>query len=108
MKKYLTENINDIEYISPMQVAEEVFDGRPVMKDEFIEKIKDAEVPEQVEINKYVTKKLSSNVRIVTDIGVEISFPAEFYKDNEHIEIINNEDGTISIKINNIGELTNK
>lgn len=108
MKQYITENLNEIDYIEPEKVAEAVFDGRPVMKDEFIEKIKEAEVPEQVEINQYVTKKLSSNVKISTDIGVEISFPAEFYKDEEHIEIINNEDGTISIKINNIGELINK
>ena len=51
---------------------------------------------------------MSANVKLGTDIGVELSFPAEFYRDNEHIEIINNEDGTLSIKINRIGEIINK
>ena len=68
----------------------------------------EANVPEKVEVNPYITKKMSSNVKLGTDIGVELSFPAEYYRDNEHIEIINNEDGTISIKINNIGEIINK
>ncbi len=110
MKQYIMENIeeNDFEYIKPEQIAETVFDGRPVMKSEFLEKIRDAEVPEQVEVTTYVTKKMTSNIKITTDIGVEVSFPAEYYKDNNYIEIINNEDGTISIKINKINEMTNK
>ena len=99
---------NDYEYIEPEKVAETVFDGRPAMKDEFLEKIKDAAVPEQVEVSNYVTKKMSSNIKITTDIGVELSFPAEYYRDSKYIEIINNEDGTISIQINNINEMTNK
>ena len=110
MKQYVVENIeeNDYEYIEPEKVAETVFDGRPAMKDEFMEKIKDAAVPEQVEVSNYVTKKMSSNIKITTDIGVELSFPAEYYRDSKYIEIINNEDGTISIQINTINEMTNK
>lgn len=108
MKEYITDNFEEIEYVETGKVAEKVFDGRPAMKDEFITKIREAEVPERVELNKYVTKKLSSKIKMVTDIGVEILFPAEFYRDSEHMEIINNDDGTISIKINNIGEIINK
>ncbi len=110
MKQYIVENIEDnaFEYIEPEKIAETVFDGRPAMKDEFIEKIKDAAVPEQVEVTNYVTKKMTSNIKITTDIGVELSFPAEYYRDSDYIEIINNDDGTISIKINNINELKNK
>lgn len=110
IKQYVVENIeeNDFEYIEPEKIAEMVFDGRPVMKEEFIEKIKDAAVPEQVEVTNYVTKKMTSNIKITTDIGVELSFPAEYYRDNKYIEILNNDDGTISIRINNINEMTNK
>lgn len=108
MKEYITDNIEDIEFVETEAIADKVFDGRPAMRDEFIGKIHDAEVPDKIEVNKYVTKKLSSNIKMVTDIGVEIIFPAEFYRDSEHIEIINNDDGTLSVKINNIGEITNK
>lgn len=110
MKMYVTENIekNNFEFVEPEKIADTVFDGRPVMKEEFISKLKDAEVPEQVEVNNYITKKLTSNIKITTDIGVEVSFPAEYYKDNKYIEIINNDDGTISIMINKINEIKNK
>lgn len=110
IKKFVTENIeeNDFEYIEPEEIAKSVFDGRPVMREEFIEKIHEANVPERVEVNSYVTKKMGANIKLTTDIGVELSFPAEYYRDGKYIDIINNEDGTISIQINNIGELTNK
>ena len=97
MKEYITENIEEgeTEFIDTEQVADKIFDGKPGMKSEF-------------EVNSYVTKKLASNVKIVTDIGVEVIFPAEYYQNNEYIEFINNDDGTISIQINNIGEVINK
>lgn len=110
MKEYITENIEegDQEYIETDKVAEKIFDGKPGMREEFMEKIEKANVPQKVEVNSYVTKKLASNVKIVTDIGVELIFPAEYYQNSEYIEFINNEDGTISIQINNIGEMINK
>lgn len=110
MKEFIVKNIeeNEFEYIEPKEIAKAVFDGRPVMRDEFMEKIEDAGVPEKVEVTSYVTKKMGANVKLVTDIGVELSFPAEYYRDGRYIDIINNEDGTISIQINNIGELINK
>lgn len=110
MKEYITESVEDgeQEYIETEKVAEKIFDGKPGMRDEFLEKIEKANVPQKVEVNSYVTKKLASNVKIVTDIGVELIFPAEYYQNSEYIEFINNEDGTISIQINNIGEVINK
>ena len=109
-KKVTEENGGDtIETLSNTeQVADKIFDGKPGMKSEFIDKIEKANVPQKVEVNSYVTKKLASNVKIVTDIGVEVIFPAEYYQNNEYIEFINNDDGTISIQINNIGEVINK
>lgn len=110
MKEYITESVEEgeSEYIETDKVADKVFDGKPAMREEFMEKIEKANVPQRVEVNSYVTKKLASNVKIVTDIGVELVFPAEYYQNSEYIEFINNEDGTISIQINNIGEVINK
>ncbi|MCD8181289.1 MAG: nucleoid-associated protein, partial [Firmicutes bacterium] len=110
MKEYITENVEEggADYIETDKVAEKIFDGKPGMREEFMEKIEKASVPQRVEVNSYVTKKLASNVKIVTDIGVELTFPAEYYQNSEYIQFINNEDGTISIQINNIGEVINK
>lgn len=110
MKEYITENLEEGEkkYVETEKVADKVFDGKPGMKAEFMEKLEKAQVPEKVEVNTYVAKRLSKDVKIVTDIGVEITFPAEYYTNSDYIEFINNEDGTISIQINNIGEVVNK
>lgn len=108
IKKFVSDAAVEDEYIEPVKVAEAVFDNSPAMREEFIAKVQEANVPEKVEINDYVAKKASSNIKLTTDIGVELSFPAEFYRDDEHISIINNDDGTLSIQINNINEITNK
>ena len=110
MKEYITESIDEgeHEFIETRAVAEKVFDGKPAMREEFMEKLEKASVPERVEMKPYVAKKLTSNVKLVTDIGVEISFPAEYYQNSDYMEFINNDDGTISIQIKNIGELINR
>ncbi len=108
IKKLVSDAVAEDEYIEPVKVAEAVFDNSPAMREEFIAKVQDANVPEKVEINDYVAKKAAGNIKLITDIGVELSFPAEFYRDDEHISIINNDDGTLSIQINNINEIKNK
>ncbi len=110
IKEYVTKSIeeNNYEYVDTDAVAETVFEGLPSMREEFVQKIEKAGVPKLVEVNKYITDKMTSNVKLSTDTGVELSFPPEYYKNPDYIEIITNEDGTLSIKINNITELINR
>lgn len=109
LKEYVVKNIEDnsYEYVDTDEVAEQVFQGLPSIREEFIQKMEKAGVPKKVEVNEYITKKMTSNVKISTDTGVDISFPPEYYRNPDYIEIITNEDGTLSIKINNITELIN-
>lgn len=110
IKEYITESIEeqDYEYVDTRAVADKVFSGMPTVRDEFVEKMEKAGVPEKVEVNKYITKKMTANIKLSTNTGVELSFPPEHYKNPEFMELITNEDGTLSIKINNITELTNR
>lgn len=108
IKKYVKDTAIVSENIAVSEVAEAVFDNSPSAREEFVEKAKKAEIPENIPMNDYVTKRINKNIKIVTDTGVEISFPAEFYKDDENIFIINNDDGSLSIQINNIGQIINK
>lgn len=112
MKKYivdLTENTEeDSDVIDTENIAEAVFDSSPVMREEFKEKLKEANVPDRFESNSYITKKFNSNVKLVTDTGIEIRFPAEYYRDSDYMDIITNDDGTISIELKNIGEILSK
>ena len=108
MKKYVKETAVAKEEINVEDAAEEMFSGLVSAKHDFCEKLKEANVPEKIEMNPYIAKKVNANIRLVTDTGVEILFPSEYYKDDENISIINNDDGTISVQINNINKLTNK
>lgn len=108
IKECVIENIEEKKEIKTQDIAEHVFDGRPAMRDEFNAKMERSSVPPTIEVNKYVAKKITSNIKLTTDIGVELSFPSEYYANSEYVDITNNEDGTISIKINKIGEIINK
>ncbi len=108
IKECVIDNIEEKKPLSPTDIAEHVFDGRPAMKEEFNAKLENSAVPDEIEVNPYVKKKVTSNIRLVTDTGVELSFPSEYYSNSEYFDIINNEDGTFSIQINKIGELINK
>ena len=108
MKECVMESIEERENIDTEKIASRVFDGRPAMLGEFKAKLENANVPPRIEANTYVTKKTTSDIKLTTDIGVELSFPAEYYNNSDYVDIINNDDGTISIVIRNIGELTNR
>ena len=98
----------DEDIVETEKIAEAVFEASPAAREEFIQKVREAEVPETIEKTDYVEKRIEKNIKIVTDTGIEISFPAEYYRDEENVNIINNDDGTISITINNISQILNK
>ncbi len=108
IKQYVKDTAIVDEIIDVNKVADVVFANSINARSEFKEKTAEAQIPEKIEMNEYVTKRVNKNIKIVTDTGIEISFPAEYYKDDENFFIINNDDGTLSIRIDNIGEIINK
>lgn len=108
IKQYVKDTAISKDNIVVEEVADAVFNSSVSAKEEFVQKAQEAEIPEVIAMNDYVTKRVNKNIKIVTDTGIEISFPAEYYKDDENIFIVNNDDGTLSIQINNIGQIINK
>jgi nucleoid-associated protein YejK len=45
------------------------------------------------------------NQKIKTDTGIELIVPSEFFKDNNNLEIIQNDDGTMTIQIKNFTKI---
>ena len=43
-----------------------------------------------------------------TDTGVDITFPAEYGKNPDFLEFESNLDGTLSIRIKNVGAIENR
>lgn len=108
MKEYVknTAVVNDT--IDTGEVAKRVFENSPSAREEFLVKTQKAMVPETFEVNSYITKRINKNIKLITDNGIELSFPAEFYQNSENLIISNNEDGTISIQINNVNTIDSK
>lgn len=57
MKKYVKESAVASEEIKVEEVADTVFEGLVSAKHDFVEKTKEANVPQTFEMNEYVTKK---------------------------------------------------
>ncbi len=107
-KNYLLENAEESDEVVAQVLSRQVFAESPIMQHEFLEAVKDAGVPESTKINREYAIKASRTQKIKTDTGIEISFPVDYFENHEFIEFINNQDGTISIQLNNINKIINK
>ncbi|HHZ06550.1 MAG TPA: nucleoid-associated protein [Clostridiales bacterium] len=107
-KTYLMEKSEVSTSFSPADIGREVFSDSPFMQSQFESKAEEAHLPETIELEKEVVIKTSKNHKIKTDTGIEINVPAEYFEDSRYIEFINNDDGTISIELKNIGKIINK
>ena len=107
-KNYLLENAETSSSFSPKKLGQDVFAGSQAMQQEFESQIKEAQLPQDVKVEKTLAIKTAKNHKIKTDTGIEITFPAEYFENHDFIEFINNPDGTISIEVKNIGRILNK
>lgn len=108
VKNYIAENAEISTYISPVELAREVFADSDVMLSKFEENIAVAELPEEIRVDKKFAVRTGKSHKIKTDTGIEITFPADYFQNHDYLEFINNPDGTISIEIKNVGKITNK
>lgn len=106
-KKFIAENGETSERLSPRELCDEVFAEDEILARAFTEKAKEANLPENVKVEQKYAVKSGSTHKIKTDTGIEIIFPSAFCDNTEYLRFINNENGTISIEIVNVGEISN-
>ncbi|WP_405353087.1 nucleoid-associated protein [Ruminococcus sp.] len=107
-KSYIAENCEESDTISTEQLAENIFSESPIMQEAFEKKIEEKEIPKDIKVEKTSAVRASKSQKIKTDTGIEITVPVEYFEDDRYIEFINNNDGTISIALKNIGKLINR
>ncbi len=107
-KNYLLENSEISTTLSPLELGEEIFAESEELQNAFASLVKEAQLPQKVEVGKSLAVKTGKSHKIKTDTGIEITFPAEYFENHEFIEFINNPNGTISIELKNIGKIINK
>lgn len=108
LKNCIVESGEMSDFIDPLELGKEIFGSSKAMQDAYVEQLKEANVPEKVEVSESLLVNTGKNHKIKTDTGIEISFPVDYFKNKDFMEFINNPDGTISIQLKNIGKITNK
>lgn len=108
LKSSILESCMENSVIDVEKIATDVFANKPQMQNEYIEKVREAGVPQKMILDEEYAEKRFSTQKIKTDNGIELSFPLSLFQDKNTLEFINNADGTISILIKNISKIINK
>lgn len=108
-KSIISKEIEDKGCIVVNEVADKIFKGEPELVEEFTEKVDRYNIANDTIIpqSKTTTRKLERQ-HLTTDSGIEIKIPMELYNNEDDIEFITNEDGTISMIIKNINSIVSK
>lgn len=59
---------------------------------------------EKIEVDDSVIRKKIDVQKIITNTGIELSIPVRYYEDSDKVEIITNEDGSLTFIIKNVSE----
>jgi nucleoid-associated protein YejK len=108
VKNFISETVKEGMPLKTETLVSEVFEEKPEMKEVFLRKAEEQILPKEVELPRAAVTTAMRKQRIKTDTGIEISFPAEYFQNQDFIEFVNHSDGTISIEIKQINKITNK
>lgn len=108
-KAYVTEKVEEDGAFSRVGLTEEAFPDNEHAQKAFEVHAEARHIPKLVNIDKrLVAQKRVRNHRIVTDTGIEVSFPAEYGEDSDMIEFKTESNGLISISLKGISSIENK
>lgn len=108
VKSFITETIQDSPNVEPKEIGREIFKSNPSMQASYMEQIQEAGLPERVEVEQESTLKRLRNHKLKTDTGIELTIPLDYFNNTDFVEFNNNPDGTLSITLKRILNVTNK
>lgn len=107
-KSMIAKNAEISDTVDPMHIMEEVFKTNPMQQKAAKKELIEQDMMRPLPVNREFATKVGEHHKIKTDTGIEISFPVEYMKDREFIEIKQNGDGTLRIELKNINKIINK
>lgn len=107
-KSTILEKADETLDFSPLELGEQIFHDNKIMKNQFEQKIKEAQLPVEVKVENKSIVRSTRNHKIKTDTGIEITIPTDYFENTEFVEFNNNPNGTISIQLKNIGKIINR
>ena len=108
VKNCIKETVKEEGELNPQAVGENIFQSNPSMQADFQQEIVSAGFTEPVKVDPAATMKKICRQKISTDTGIEINIPTEFFEDTDYVEFFKNEDGTMSIAIKNIQNISSR
>ena len=106
-KSFIAKNAEVSDTLDPVRIVEEVF-TTPIQQEAAKKQLEEQDMLRPLPLNREFATKVGQMHKIKTDTGIEISFPVEYMKKRDFIEIVTNDDGTLRVEIKNINKITNK
>lgn len=106
-KSYIAKNAEVSDSLDPVRIVEEVFTN-PVQVEAAKKALEEENMLKPLPVNREFATKVGQMHKIKTDTGIEISFPVEYMKKRDFIEILTNDDGSLRIEVKNINKIINK
>lgn len=108
IKEVIKENIDSNNEIDMNEVTKKAFKNNEDIGEQYKQELsKKGLIEEKVRINESIEKRICKKQKMLTDDGIEINIPIELMNDNK-LEFVMNEDGTISIIIKNVNNIKHK
>lgn len=108
-QQIIYEQLEEAHEIEPQEVLEQVFRHNETARITAEQLARERELPQTIAVNnisKYEKKYRKQKFKLAN--GIEITIPAELYGNSDVVEFVNNPDGSISVVIKNIEDITNQ
>ena len=107
-KELIAKNSEVSDTLDAPRLVEKVFSGNIIQQEAAKKELAEAGIVSALPVNRDFATKVGQIHKIKTDTGIEISFPVEYMKNREFLEIHTNNDGTLRIEVKNINKIINK
>lgn len=107
-KEMIKKNAEVSDTLNPVELIEQVFKSNPIQQEAAKKELAEEDMVKELPMSREFATKVGQSHKIKTDTGIEISFPVEYMKNSDFIEIVTNDDGTLRIELKNINKIMNR
>lgn len=110
VKTALADEISEKERFDPMVAGQTIFHAQPTMQAAMEQELRDCgwEKAEPIVLDKNAALKKLLHHKLKTDTGIELTVPVEYFESTEYMEFQKEGDGSLSITLKHITNLTNR
>ena len=108
MERVMKETVNEGEDLDFKAIAEEVIHENEQACQRFLKGIEKIGIKKPVRNTQHVKMPIKKMQKIMTDCGIEINIPLDFYTNEDVVKVHQLEDGRLTIEIKNLNAVENK